>query len=688
MENGGRILTENPLHDHCGFPQGPLSIFFHALTSTMGAFSASTENRAKLGRWLWLLPRFAFLLFVAGVGTLLWLSHQTDTEERKATLISDMLWLEQNIRFQLVRNAEVLGQMNPQQVQTSHLFESQSRALLVNKTGLRQILWVDASGNTIRATPSASFDIPVGEALHAVPSPLFTRLAQATERPTYSPAHAITTGDWQFEVHVPVFQEGKVDGVAVGVYSIQGIIEESVPWWLAERYRISVKDNSGVQLASRSKIDPTTPDASYDLTFDPPGHGLLLSATPYQVPLPVVKRLVAAALVLLAIAVLVSLWVLRRHVQRRQTLEEELRQQHAFRKAMEDSLDTGMRARKLDGEIIYVNPAFCRMVGLSAAELIGCRPPMPYWADDYLDETRAIHDRVLAGEGPEEGFELKLKHRNGDVIDVLIHEAPLIDAHGQQSGWMGSMVDITERKQAEQRVRQQQDRLQSTARLVAMGEMASSIAHELNQPLAAISSYCTGAVNLLRNAAPTTEVVPALEKAVDQARRAGQVIRRIYSLARHNENRVERVRLGERIDTALALIETDLHQKGIRVTLELAADTVVEGDPVLLEQALFNIFRNAVESMRDTAADRRELAIALSCADGYALMTVADRGCGIDASVADRLFDPLFTTKTDGMGMGLTICRSVMENHRGRISFEANPRGGTVFRILLPLAPK
>ena len=654
----------------------------------MSTFSGSTENKAKLGKWLWLLPRAAFLLFVAGVGTLLWLSHQTDTEERRATLISDMLWLEQNVRFQLVRNAEILGQMSPLLVQTSQLFDSEARALLVNKTGLRQILWVDAAGKTIRAAPSASVDIPVGEVLYAVPSPLYTRLARATERATYSPAHQITAGDWQFEVHVPVFREGKTDGVAVGVYSVQRIIEESVPWWLAERYRISVKDNSGLQLASRSKIDPTAKGESYDLAFDPPGHGLLLSATPYQAPPPVVKRLVSAALVLLAIAVLVSLWVLRRHVQRRQTLEEELRREYAFRKAMEDSLDTGMRARNLDGEIVYVNPAFCRMVGWSAAELIGRRPPMPYWADDYLDETRAIHDRVLAGEGPEEGFELKLKHRNGSTINVLIHEAPLIDARGQQSGWMGSMVDITERKLAEEHARQQQDRLQSTARLVAMGEMASSIAHELNQPLAAISSYCTGAVNLLSNAAPATEVVPALEKAVDQARRAGQVIRRIYSLARHNENRIERVYLGERIETALAFMETDLHQKGIRVTLETEADAVVEGDPVLLEQALFNLVRNAVESMKDTAPDCRELAITLACADGYALMTIADRGCGIDASVADRLFDPLFTTKTNGMGMGLAICRSVTENHHGRISFEANPGGGAVFRILLPLAKK
>jgi two-component system sensor histidine kinase DctS len=168
---------------------------------------------------------------------------------------------------------------------------------------------------------------------------------------------------------------------------------------------------------------------------------------------------------------------------------------------MEDSLDTGMRARNLDGEITYVNPAFCRMVGWSTDELVGRRPPMPYWADDFLDETRLMHDRVLAGDGPSDGFELKFKRRNGEVIDVLIHETPLIDANGKHFGWMGSMVDITERKRAEEIARQQQERLQATSRLVAVGEMASSIAHELNQPLAAISSYCTAATNLLRNGA-------------------------------------------------------------------------------------------------------------------------------------------------------------------------------------------
>jgi two-component system sensor histidine kinase DctS len=183
-------------------------------------------------------------------------------------------------------------------------------------------------------------------------------------------------------------------------------------------------------------------------------------------------------------------------------------------------------------------------------------------------------------------------------------------------------------------------------------------------------------------------VIPALDKAVDQAQRAGQVIRRIYSLARHSEHRVEQVDIAERIDAVLGLVDTDLRQKAVRISLAVADRALIEGDPVLIEQVLLNLLRNAVESMREAAADSRTITISLSCVDGYAQLKIADRGSGIDPSIAEKLFDPLFTTKPDGMGMGLAICRSVIENHRGRLVFEKNPEGGTVFCIMLPLASR
>ena len=653
-------------------------------------FSPSSSSGERLGRWrwLWVLPRLAFILFVGGVALLLWTSERADQDERRATLISDILWLEQNLRFHLIRNEELLGRIDRAQTTSAANFEAFARTVFGFESGLRQLIWLGSDGAIHLAHPITMDPSLVGEAGEAVPSRQSFHLARSLGKPVYSKAYPYTSNDWQFEVHVPVSREGRLVGVAVGIYRIRDLLSDSVPWWLAERYRISIIGDSGKVLGVRSKVQSTVTEEGYQVSFDPPGWGLTLHAVPYHAPRPLASVLLSVSLVALALVVLWSLWILRRHVLRRQMVEEQLRHEYAFRKAMEDSLDTGMRARNLEGEIIYVNPAFCRMVGLSAAELIGRKPPMPYWADDYMDETLAIHDRVLAGEGPELGFELKFKRSNGEMIDVLIHEAPLIDAHGKHSGWMGSMVDITDRKQADARARQQQERLQSTARLVAMGEIASSIAHELNQPLAAISSYCTGALNMLRDKAPATEVVPALDKAVEQARRAGQVIRRMYSLARHSGHRFEPIRLAERLDAALALTEAEMRQAAIHLVREVRDPPMVEGDPVLLEQALLNLLRNAIDSMRDTPADRRQLLVELESVDGYARLSIADHGCGIDASIADKLFDPLFTTKDEGMGMGLAICRSVVENHRGRLSFEANPGGGTVFRILLPSAPQ
>ena len=653
----------------------------------MGTASSShNSERAGRLRWLWFLPRLAFLLFVGGVTLLLWISERSDSEERRATLISDVLWLEQNLRFHLSRNEELLGRIEPAQAASPRAFESFARTMFGFESGLRQLIWVDVEGRVKQAYPSLMDPALSTEATEGVPSMQSQRLARSMGKPVYSAPYPFFSNDWQFEVHVPVSREGRIVGTAVGIYRIRELLGDSVPWWLAERYRISVVGEGGKVLGARSKVESSVMNEGYQVAFDPPGWGLALHSVPYHAPRPVASIVLSAALVVLATVVLWSLWILRRHVLRRQSVEEELRREHTFRKAMEDSLDTGMRARNLDGEITYVNPAFCRMVGWAAEELVGRRPPMPYWADEHLDETRAIHDRVLAGDGPVEGFELKFKRRNGEIIDVLIHETPLIGADDKHVGWMGSMVDITDRKLAEEKARLQQERLQSTARLVAVGEMASSIAHELNQPLAAISSYCTGAANLLRNQAPAEQVVPALDKAVEQSRRAGQVIRRIYSLTRPSDSHFEAVDLAERVTATAALIDGEMRQRSVRLDHVLQSSLIIDGDPVLIEQILLNLLRNAMDAMRDTPLEQRIIAIELKAADGYALLEIADRGCGIDAAVADNLFDPLFTTKPEGMGMGLAICRSVIESHRGRLSFAPNPGGGTVFRCSFPLS--
>ncbi|MBK7014748.1 MAG: PAS domain S-box protein [Sulfuritalea sp.] len=274
------------------------------------------------------------------------------------------------------------------------------------------------------------------EATEGVPSMQSQRLARSMGKPVYSAPYPFFSNDWQFRSPRSRFP-GRTDNRHRGRYLPDSrIARRQRPWWLAERYRISVVGEGRQGAGRQIKVESSVMNEGYQVAFDPPGWGLALHSVPITHPRPWPVSSFPRPLVVLATVVLWSLWILRRHVLRRQSVEEELRREHTFRKAMEDSLDTGMRARNLDGEITYVNPAFCRMVGWAAEELVGRRPPMPYWADEHLDETRAIHDRVLAGDGPVEGFELKFKRRNGEIIDVLIHETrSLARTTSMSAGW-------------------------------------------------------------------------------------------------------------------------------------------------------------------------------------------------------------------------------------------------------------
>jgi two-component system, LuxR family, sensor histidine kinase DctS len=618
------------------------------------------------------------MLFVSAVVALLWLSSRADSDEQRATLISDMLWLEQNLRFILTHNEELLGQIRTKEADSKASFEAQARALIENQTGLRRVRWLDSRSRRELGFPT-SFAAGSDRAS--------STLAQSVGKPVYGAPYG-RDQDWWFDVYVPVFREGHIDGIVAGEYSLQRMIEESVPWWLAERYRIVVADTESRVLASRSKVTaPASADGGYQLDFDPPGHGLSLQATPYRAPPPLAGRLLSAALVFLAIVVLWSLWALRRHEQRRLAAEQALRNEHAFRMAMENSVRTGLRARDLKGRITYVNPAFCAMVGWNAEELIGRSSPMPYWVDEEIEATRALHDRILAGDGPIRGFELRFKRRNGETFPVLIHEAPLIDADGNQTGWMSSVIDISDQKRAEELARQQQERLQATSRLVAMGEMASSLAHELNQPLAAIASYNAGCLNLLAAGnADRKELEQALTKSTEQAQRAGRIIRRIYEFVRRAEPKSESCNVGQLAEEMIGLMEPDARRQGVRIHRDIQNHLpLIRGDPVLLGQAILNLMRNGIEAMRDNAPEERQLTVSVSLEEGQIHLSIADRGGGIPAESASRLFEPFFTTKVEGMGMGLNICRSVVEGHKGRLGVDPNPDGGSIFHVLLPI---
>mgnify|MGYP000287604554 CR=1 FL=1 len=216
---------------------------------------------------------------------------------------------------------------------------------------------------------------------------------------------------------------------------------------------------------------------------------------------------------------------------------------------------------------------------------------------------------ILAGHAPPQGVEIRLMHSNGTRFDVLLIEAPLIGPDGKHIGWMGSMVDITEQKNAQELARQQQERLQATARLVTMGEMASTLAHELNQPLAAISSYNTGCLNMIHAGELSGgELTGVLEKIGKQAQRAGQIIRRIHDFVRRSEPKCEPVDLNAIIRESVELVEPDARRRAVTLDCDFALPLPsVAADPVMIEQVTINLIRNGMDAMADIPRTDRHL---------------------------------------------------------------------------------
>lgn len=362
----------------------------------------------------------------------------------------------------------------------------------------------------------------------------------------------------------------------------------------------------------------------------------------------------------------------------------ELDQAHAFRKAMEDSLLVGMRARDLEGRIIYVNPAFCEMTGYGADELLGRLPPYPYWHPDDVSQHWQHYEAMMSGQPARSGFESRLRHRDGHEVITMVYTAQLIDADGRHSGWMSSVVDITEQKRAELRQRQNDEQLQHAQRLASLGEMASTLAHELNQPLMALSNFASAA-KAFAEQGNQPMLASSLDETVAQARRSAEIVRRIRGFVRQRTAGAEDCAVAALVANALALLQGEMRQRQVRAEVRIPpALPPVRGDRVLLEQVLLNLLSNSLQAMQQaTPPDLRVVKVEAECRDGRVHIRIADCGPGIDAALAEQVFAPFFTTKAGGLGLGLNICRTIVEAHRGRLSFADRPGGGTVFTLEL-----
>jgi signal transduction histidine kinase len=270
----------------------------------------------------------------------------------------------------------------------------------------------------------------------------------------------------------------------------------------------------------------------------------------------------------------------------------------------------------------------------------------------------------------------------------LVHARKLRWVDGR-SVTLKMAADITERKQAEEVSRQQQQKLQQISHLVTVGEMASTLAHEINQPLAAIANYSMGCVRRMRSGSwNADEILSAMEKASEQSERAGRIIQRVRELVRRREPMRSDCDINAMITDIANLIEIDAEKNGVRVGIELDQNVpVVQADKIMLEQAILNMTRNGIESMSETPRGERELTIRTrsGAPEDTVEIEITDSGCGIPASMDQSLFEPFFTTKPEGLGMGLSICRSIVEFHDGRLSASRNAGRGSTFLLSLPV---
>jgi two-component system, LuxR family, sensor kinase FixL len=369
---------------------------------------------------------------------------------------------------------------------------------------------------------------------------------------------------------------------------------------------------------------------------------------------------------------------------------EQAQAREAHVQSILDSIPEAMIVIDEQGIMQSFSSAAQRLFGYTPDEVVGLNVkilmPSPYREshDGYIARYLRTGERRIIGIGRVVVGERK----DGSTfpMELAVGEMRVGDARF----FTGFIRDLTERQETEARVQELQAELVHMSRLTAMGEMASALAHELNQPLSAIANYMKGSRRLLADSQDENAAVvrDAMDKAAEQALRAGDIIRRLRDFVARGESerRVEDVK--KLVEEASALALVGAKDRGVRVRFQF--DPKVEfvlADKVQIQQVLLNLMRNALEAMEET--ERRELVVATAPAhDDLVAISVADTGSGISPEITGQLFQPFITTKRHGMGVGLSISRTIVEAHGGSITPQPNPGGGTVFTLTLPAVSK
>ncbi len=441
---------------------------------------------------------------------------------------------------------------------------------------------------------------------------------------------------------------------------------------------------------------------------------------------------------ILAIVVLLSLVVLWWYIYRNMQSQKQLLSESAFRKSMGDSILVGMHAVNMQGKVTYVNPAFCKMTGFTELELLSTQAPFSYWSEQEIEPLK----NTLSTDG----LEIPLKRKNNDILYVRIHASKFMSGNAQQIGWLHSIVDVTALHYAQEKAKINEEKWHFANRVSNMGELASSLAHELNQPLTAINNYAYGILERIKKHQQEQQnisekksilVIPEdmqnyLGKISSQAIKAGDIIKRLRNFVSKSQPNKSLEDISKIAIEALDLISFSVKQTNSEIILDIEKKLPhILVDKILIEQVLVNLIKNAIEANASNKNNHNHIAdiefkseskfepeiettaqthivhyvsvriytkhvflingtnISDENADKnkkhVMCIDVIDEGDGISPENQDKIFDAFFTTKKQGMGMGLNICRSIIENHNGALTVKNNSTKGCTFTISIPL---
>lgn len=777
---------------------------------------------SRQDRFAALGPLLSVLLFLATIVAAITYFSLEERERERETVTRDVEYAQQRLRLRLLERQEQLMRMARSLAHSEHpdidfMFQVESllgqfpEVVAISQLGPRHEVQSSYS------TTSAPEQLQREQALSTHEASASFALARDMRQPIYSEPMRYDEDSYRLLLWIPLYNADHFQGALMVEYSIDSLLRFGVPPEVMARYAVALLNRQRQVVAG--SLQGTTPRHSpqrlpwsaqpqaHEVAVSPVGDSLLLRAESYRTARDTMSQAffwLVGALSALTVWMLLGTW---RHTRRRIETQQALVAETNFRRAMENSMLTGMRTLDMDGHITYVNPAFCRMTGWSEEELMGQSAPFPYWPESDRDTLGHRLSNELS-EGPTPGgFEMTVQRKDGSRFYARMYISPLIAPDGQQAGWMSSITDITEprrirealsasyerfttvldsvdaaisvaplgstellfaskmyrtwfgtggeghrslvdlgsalpphadthdnhdqvdalvglptdsllgagsgnaeilmpgldkwlevrtryltwvdgrlaqmviatditaRRQAEEQAARQAERAQNASRLITMGEMASSVAHELNQPLTAISNYCSGMISRLQKHQITEEdLLVALEKTARQAQRAGQIIQRIRAFVKRSEPNPALSDVAQMVANATELADIELRRQMVRLHTYVAARLpALMVDPILIEQVLINLLKNGGEAIasaqRPTQQRRIELRVAPKYIDHLPVVEfcVQDSGPGVPAEMLERIYEAFYSTKTNGMGIGLKLCRSIIESHHGRL---------------------